>query len=224
MKTLLLGFTFLVILLSASFSEAFPQRFDQEIKLPPSVQTVLQHDTITAPILAATNYVKTTYAGPTSAAALDLTSFTHQPDVPRNLTITPTGTTGDLESCVIVVTGTDILGHSITENFTFAADASTAQTGSKAFKTVTNINWPANCESGGFGTTWIVGVGSKLGVKRCTKNAGAFGWAVFDGATETPGTYASSASVVSSNTYTPSGTMNGAKDVELYYSQNFACY
>lgn len=200
------------------------QRFFQNIRLPSS-QVVLEHEIITTPIVATTNYIKTTYAGPTSAAALVLSSFTHQPDVPRNITITPTGTTGDVESCVITVAGTDILGKAISEDLTFAANASTIQTGNKAFKTVSSVTWPANCESGGFGATWIIGVGSKLGVKRCTINAGALDHGVFNGATEaTQGTFASSATVASLNTYTPNGTMDASKNVEVYYSQNFACY
>lgn len=192
----------------------------QDIKLP--TQAILEKQTISDAILADTDYIVETHAGPTSAAAASITSFAHQPDVPRNLTITPTGTTTDVESCVITVSGTDYFGRSISENFTFAANASTAQTGSKAFKTVTSVAFPADCESGGFAATWIVGVGAKLGMKRCMAVAGDVFKAVFDGANETIGTVAASASAVSGNTYTPTGTLDGAKDVSLYFVQNFA--
>lgn len=221
----IITFVFGLIFCFAGFANAqSAQRFFQTIRLP-SAQTVLEHQVIPAPIVATTNYVLTTNAGPTSAAALTVNSFAHQPDVPRTITITPTGTTGDVESCAVVVTGTNILGKTISDTLTFAANASTAQTSIKAFKTVSSITWPANCESGGFAATWIVGVGSALGVQRCTKNAGAYAWSVFNGAYETTrGTFTSNASDVSQNLFAPNGTPDGTKDVELYYSQNFACY
>lgn len=218
-----------ILLLSASaltnVAIAGYDRFDQPKRpAPGSQQVIAEYQSITTPIVATTNYIKTTYAGPTSAAALTLTTFTHQPDVPRNITITPTGTTGDVESCVIVVSGTDIFGHSISENFTFAADASTVQTGTKAFKTVTSVLWPASCESGGFAATWIIGVGSALGLNRCLAVAGDVGHATLGGVKEaTAPTIAANASVVASNTATLSGTLDGTKTVQLLFYQNYRC-
>jgi hypothetical protein len=214
----------LICLLSlcTSAQAANVQRLFQDVKLP--TQSMLERQTILAPIVATTNRVLATNAGPTAATALTVSTFAAQPDVPRNITITPTGTTGDVEACVIVVTGTNFFGQSINESFTFLADASTAQTGSKAFKSVTSVAFPADCESGGFAATWIVGVGSKLGLKRCMANAGDVIHANFDGATETVGAVGSSASLVSANTYTPTGTMNAAKNVIVDFVQNFACF
>lgn len=213
----------LVLALSATtFASPVARQF-RDLKLP--TQVLLEHQTVTTPIVATTNYILTTNAGPTSAAAASVTSFTHQPDVPRNITITPTGTTGDVESCVITVSGTNIFDASISETFTFAADASTVQTGNKAFKTVSSVAWPASCESGGFAATWIIGVGSKLGVKRCAGAAGDLVFSKFNGAYETTrGTFAVSATAIESNTFIPNGTMDGAKDVELYFIQNFRCF
>lgn len=192
--------------------------------LKPATQVMLERQDFGTPVVTTTNYVKTTYAGPTSAAAVVLTSFTAQPDVPRNLTITPTGTTGDVESCAIVVAGTNILGRTISETFTFAADASTAQTGSKAFKTVTSVTWPASCESGGFAATWIIGVGEKIGLKRCMAIAGDWAWSSVGGAYETTrATIAASASAVESNTADFNGTMDGSARFLGTFVQNFAC-
>ncbi len=219
MKKLQAFFATLFILLAIP-AHAVIRPYYQDVKFP--TQQVLEKQTVVAPIVATTNYIVTTNAGPTSAAAANITTFAHQPDVPRNLTITPTGTTGDVEACVITVSGTDINNAAITENFTFLADASTVQTGSKAFKTVSNVAFPASCESGGFAATWIVGVGAKLGMKRCMSNAGDVFKALFNGANETVGTVAASASAVSANTYTPTGTPDGTKDVVLYFVQNFA--
>ncbi len=213
----------LLILLASVSAEAAPlKRLFQDVKLP--TQQVLERQTVPAPLLAATNYIVTTNAGPTSGAAFSITSFAHQPDVPRNLTITPTGTTADVASCTITVTGTDYNSHTISEDFAFLATASTATTGAKAFKTVASVSFPPNCEGGGFGATWIVGTGSKLGLKHCMANAGDVFHANFNGASETVGTVAANATSVSGNTYTPTGTMNGAKDVIVDFVQNFGCF
>lgn len=192
--------------------------------LKPATQVMIERQSFGAPVVATTNYVKTTYAGPTSAAAVTLTSFTAQPDVPRNLTITPTGTTTDVESCVITVSGTNYYGAAISETFTFAADASTATVGNKAFKTVTSVVWPANCESGGFAATWIIGVGEKIGLKSCMANAGDWVWSEAAGVYETTrATIANHASAVESNTADFNGTMNGSSIFLGFYVQNFVC-
>jgi hypothetical protein len=212
-----------ISLLFAVTANADVERRIRDLKLP--TQQMVERQTITTPIVATTNYILTTNAGPTSAAAASVTSFAHQPDVPRNITITPTGTTGDVESCVITVSGTDYYGSAISENFTFAADASTAQTGSLAFKTVSSVAWPANCESGGFAATWIVGVGSKLGMNHCMNGTDSFFHAGLGGVKEgTAPTVTANATAVSRNTATLSGTLDGTKDVTLYYSQNFRCH
>ncbi len=193
--------------------------------IKPATQAMLEHQTITTPILASANRIKTTYAGPTSAAVLALTSFTAQPDVPRNITVTPTGTTGDVEACVITIAGTNYLNAVISDTVTFIADASTVQATTKAFKTVTSVSWAASCESGGFAATWTIGVGDVLGLKACMARAGDVAWAVFDGAYEgTRPTCLADASHVESNTCDINGTLNGAKSVDLYFVQNFACH
>ena len=193
----------------------------QDIKLP--TQKIIEHQNIDIPMLASTGRLKVEHAGPTSAAAASITTFIAQPDVPRNLTITPAGTTTDIESCVITVTGTDFHGASLSETFTFAANASSAVTGNKAFKTVSSVAFPANCESGGFAATWSVGIEDKLGLKRCLANAGDVVFSTFDGAYETTrGTVAVNASSVASNTFNPNGTLDGAKDVDVYFFQNYA--
>lgn len=212
------------VLLFAVTAEAAPiRRLFQDVKLP--TQAVLEHETIVDPILADTDYAIETHAGATSAAAVSITTFAHQPDVARNLTITPTGTTADVKGCTITVSGTNVFGVAITEAFVIPDNHAAAVVGAKAFKTVTSVSFPADCEEDTFAATWIVGVGSKLGLNRCTANAGAYAFSVFDGAYEsTRGTLAADADEVEKNTFTANGTMNGAKDVELYYVQNFACF
>ncbi len=215
----------LFLILTMIFSTvafARPQVLRTDIK--PASQVMLEKQTITTPILASANRVKTTYAGPTSAAALVLSSFTAQPDVPRNITITPTGTTTDVESCVITVAGTNYFDASITDTITFAANASTVGATTKAFKTVSSVSWPADCESGAFAATWTIGVGDVLGMKRCMDAAGHVAFATFNGAYEgTRPTCLADATHVESNTCDINGTLDGAKDVELYFIQNWRC-
>lgn len=192
--------------------------------LKPATQVMLEKQDFGSPIATIATRVLNGVAGPTSAAALDVTSFAAQPDVPRNLTITPGGTTGDVEACIITVTGTNYFGKAISETFTFIADQSTAVVGNKAFKTVTKVAFPASCESGTFAATWSVGVGEKIGLKRCMADAGGWFHSVAAGVKETTAaTIAASASAVESNTADFNGTMNGSNAFVGYFVQNFAC-
>lgn len=218
-------FTLLVLSVSALSScvaEARVRAIYTDSKLP--TQQMIEKQTFTNPAAAGTADILSANAGATSAAAATVTSFLAQPDVPRNLVITPGGTTGDVESCVIVVSGTNYKNQSISENFTFAANASTAQTGSKAFKTVSSVVFPANCESGGFAATWSVGYGEKLGMKYCMESAGHILFSTLNGAKEaTAPTMSANSTAIESNTADFNGTMNGTNDFELFFIQNFKC-
>lgn len=216
-------FWVLVLALTALQAEAAPvRRLYQDAKLP--TQQVLEKQTITAPLLGSTTRLLNSVDGPTSAAAATVSSFSAQPDVPRNLVLTPDGTTGDVEAGTITITGTNIFNATITEDFAVSANQSTATTGSKAFKTVTSVAFPANIESGGFAAHWSLGTGSKLGLKRCMANAGDVVQVLLGGARE--GTYptnAANSSAVASNTVSLSSALNGS-DVIVYFIQNFGCF
>lgn len=210
------------MLLVAANAYAAVERRALDLKLP--TQVMLQKQTITTPILASATRVKTSFDGPSSAEAATITSFSAQPDVPRNITITPGGTTTDVETCNVVVTGTNIFGDTITETLAFAANANSATAGAKAFKTVTSVLFPADCESGGFAATWTIGVGDVLGLSRCMDSAGHVAFAVFDGAYETTRpTCIADADEIEKNTCDINGALNGSKNVELYFIQNFRC-
>ncbi len=215
----------IIALLGLLFSvSAYPavQRLFQDAKLP--TQQMVEKQTITNPAAAGTADVLSAHAGATSAAAASATTFVAQPDVPRNLVITPAGTTADVAACTIVVTGTDFFGAAVTENFAFLANASSATTGAKAFKTVTSVAFPAGCEDSPYGATWSVGYGEKLGLKRCMDSAGHILFSTIAGAKEaTAPTMVASASAVSGNTADFNGTMNGSNDFELFFFQNFRC-
>ena len=100
-------------------------------------------------------------AATASATSSNVTTGITSPDVPRNVTATPGGTTANVTAVSVVVTGTDIEGQVLTETLpAFTAASSSAVTGSKAFATVTSIAIPAV----GSATTVAVGLGSKLGL------------------------------------------------------------
>ncbi len=216
--------TLLVLLLSGFVFPAFGavERRSLDMKLPS--QQMIEKQSINDAAVAAAGAVLDDHAGPTSAAALTISSGFTQPDVPRVVSITPAGTTGDVEACTVTVTGTNIYNQTITDTFAFLANASTATVGVKAFKSITSAAFPASCESGAFAATWDIDTTDKLGMNKCLNLAGHVVFTVFDGAFET--TRASvvvDVDEVEKNTVDPNGTLNDAKDVEVYFFQNFRC-
>lgn len=216
------AFILLLTFLNSAYANASVERLRRDIKLPS--QVIMEKQSIVDAEVADDDQVLTTNAGPTAATALTITSFTAQPDVPRNITITPTGTTTDVESCVVTISGTNIRNASISDTITFAANASTIGATTKAFKSVTSVAFPADCESGGFAATWIVGVGDVLGLNKCMDAAGHVVFAVFNNAYEgTRPTCIADADEIEKNTCDINGTLDGSKDVELFFIQNYRC-
>ena len=213
----------LALVLGLDAHAAPVKRFFQDAKLP--TQQLVEKQTITDPAAAGSTNVLSANAGNTSTAAASATTFLAQPDVPRNLSITPGGTTADVAACTVTVTGTDYFGRTLSEGFAFLANASTATVGSKAFKTVSSVSFPANCEDSPFTATWSVGFGEKLGLKRCLANAGNVLMSTVAGAYEsTRPTVAANVSQVSGNTADFNGTMNGSNDFEIFFFQNYGCF
>lgn len=217
--------TYLLIALMALASGdlfARTERMSSDIKLPS--QKMVEKQTTTDPAAAGTADVLSANDGNTSAAAATVTTFVAQPDVARNLVITPGTTSADIANCVVTVSGKNILGNSISETFTFSANDSTAATGAKAFKTVTSVAFPAGCEDSPFGTTWSIGYGEKIGVNRCMDNAGDIFFSLLNGSKEgTAPTMVVDVDEVEKNTADYNGTMNGSNDFVLYFMQNHRC-
>lgn len=221
MRTFILALVAMVAL-AGTVEASNLQRMPHDIKLP--TQKVLEKQSITNPAVAGTADTLSAHAGNTSAAAASATTFVAQPDVPRNLVITPGGSTTDVASCTVTVSGTSILGRSITETFAFSANQSTATTGSKAFKTVSSVAFPASCEDDPYDATWSVGWGEKLGIARCMDNAGDLIRSLKDGATEaTQPTVTADADEVEKNVADVNGTMDASADWIFYYIQNSRC-
>lgn len=92
---------------------------------------------------------------PTDASARVIVSGFTNPDVPRAITMkAPTSYSG-----VVDVTGTNMAGSVITEAFTLSGTGTV--TGSKAFKTITHVEVPANEQI-------QVGTSDKLGLPYCS--------------------------------------------------------
>lgn len=84
------------------------------------------------------------------------------PAIPRNITATAGGTAGDIKAIQVIITGTNFNDEVITETLpAFTVDTAGTVTGSKAFKTITQIDIPAH---DGTGATTVIGWGDKLGL------------------------------------------------------------
>ncbi|PYS48282.1 MAG: hypothetical protein DMF68_13635 [Acidobacteria bacterium] len=137
------------------------------------------------------------------------------PDVPRNVTATTTGTGANVTAVQVVVNGTDAEGKAISETLpAFTAGANGTVVGSKAFATITSIVIPAN----GTGVSTAIGTGSKLGLgtrlKRDTINQ-----AYLNGVREaTRPTVAVDAVNLSGNTVQLNSALNGSPVVVDYFA------
>ena len=143
------------------------------------------------------------------AAAQDVTTGITNPDYPRNVTVK--GNAGGIAGDV-VITGTNAAGDEITE--TIALNGSTEVEGTKAFKTVTNINLPAKTNVSG--DTVSVGVGKKFGLPHIVYNAAMLLVKLFDGSSD-GGTLSVDADELEKNIFSLSGSPNGTKVLDLIY-------
>ena len=170
------------------------------------------HIALTGDEAAADGAVMAATAGVTTSAGKTVTADLTNPPYPRNLIVTPAGTTTDVKAGNVTVTGTNMKDEVITEAFAFLENASTATTGDKAFKTVTSVHIP---QQDGTGCTFAVTFGSKLGLpfeldkKTCIM-------ALHNGAIETTApTMAIDDDEVEKNTITLNTTLDG-EEVDIY--------
>lgn len=218
MKNLFLLIAFFVF--CSSIEAANVRRWFQDARLPS--QQMVEKQTFTNPTAAGTADILSANAGNTGAGAVTVTTFVAQPDVARNLVITPGGTTNDIAACTIRVRGANIHGVASLEDFVFTANQSSAVTGTNAFLTVTSVVFPAGCEDSAYGATWSIGYGEKLGLKRCADSAGHFLFSTLNGAKEgTAPTMAVDNNEVEKNTVDFNGAMNGSNDFEFFFFQNY---
>ncbi len=138
------------------------------------------------------------------------------PDVPRAVSATADGTSGDIKAIQVIVTGTNIDDEVITETLpAFTANTAGTVSGSKAFKTVTQIVIPAH---DGTGATTSVGILDKLGLDRLLPNGNTVFLMTADGVKEgTAPTVVTDADEVEKNTIDPNTALDGAKDFIAYW-------
>lgn len=96
-----------------------------------------------------------------AATSQTISSGITQPDVPRALSVTAGGTTAQVQTGSVVVTGTNVEGKVITESFAFAQATGATVNGVKAFKSVTSVFIPAQL---GTAVTYAVGTQNILGI------------------------------------------------------------
>ncbi len=90
-------------------------------------------------------------------------TIAHQPDVPRNVTVTVTQVGGTITAYSIEVHGYDAKGRKVIEKFTKPAGGSPwAQIGNRAFAKIAYVYWSVT--GAGAGDTLIVGIGTILGL------------------------------------------------------------
>lgn len=182
------------------------------------------------------SFVKTDLRAPIAASAtaiagsltLTTSGATSQPitkfvlDVPRNITVTLGGTTANIGVGSITITGTDTSNAAITDTIAVTAATGGLLTGTKAFKSITQIDYPATT---GSGVTSTVGIGSKLGIRLCNLTTGAVRvWAKSAPGDElqsnetliAPTASNLDATVMANNTVTVNGTLDGTIQYFVY--------
>lgn len=171
----------------------------------------IAHISLSAAQAAAAGAVHAAITGSASAIVTTTTEIT-SPPYPRNLVITPGGTTADVAACSITVTGTNIADEVIMEDFAFAANATAATTGAKAFKTVTSIAIPIQ---DGAAATFAVAFGDKLGLPFLLTQRPLL-WAKDDGVIETTApTVVVDADEIEKNTIDLNTAMDGSV-IDIY--------
>jgi hypothetical protein len=132
-------------------------------------------------IAATTDTILAATEGSALAVMVTNAGVTLNPPCPRNLIVTPGGTTAGVPTGNVTITGTNVAGEVISEDFAFTANATAATVGAKAFATVTSVSIPQLDEAG---ATFKVGIGDKIGLPLMLDYNAVLG-ATLDGVRET---------------------------------------
>lgn len=146
----------------------------------------------------------------TAAQALTVAA---QPDYPRTLMAYLTDANSSITGLVLTINGVDQNGVGIQDTITFTQQGSTSKNGTKAFAHVTSISSLAAGTLDAGSDKIAVGYGPALGLKgaqNCLYDELIKG--TFNGGDEA-GTFSKTYGL-----YTPAGTMDGAKAVEVQYT------
>lgn len=185
---------------------------------------MIEKQTWSAPNSSSYSLLLNLQAANASSVVTTVSTFAAQPDIARNLIIVPAGSSTNFKACLIAINGLDYLGHAIEEDFTFGAAQSAQVVGLKAFASVTSVVFPSTCVQSPFGASVSLGVGNKLGLKRCMDQKGYIFHAVTDGTKDaTAPTMTVDASVVSLNGAVFTSAPNASRVFDLFFMQNFRC-
>ena len=147
------------------------------------------------------------------AEALVLTTFTKQPDFPRNIVVVIAATTaGDVAAGNIVVAGKNVAGEDITETHAVTADTPGTFTGAVAFKTVTSVTVPVQ---DGDSVTVDVGWGKVFGIPYLLEADEHVIVKLFNKAADA-GAVTPDAADIEKNVFAVAGTPDALKDIDLY--------
>ncbi len=156
-----------------------------------------------------------------STAATTVTTGFTDPDVPRALSLTVGGTAASVNSASVVVTGTNVEGKTITETFILTISTTGVINGTKAFRTVTQLDSP---KMAGSGVTLTVGTLNALGVNHRLFNQNTT-VKVYSASTaygaltlQAQPTVVASEDRVHTNTVTPATTPNGSTFLIIAYA------
>ena len=158
----------------------------------------------TATVVSDADGVHAAIASKTTAQTI--TTAITNPPYPRNITVTPGGTTGDVKAGKVIITGTNIAGKVITEEFEFSDDASAAKVGAKAFKTVTSIYIPAQ---DGTSASFTIGFGELIGLP-VMLSAAPLCWLLDDGVVATAPSFTVDGDELEKNTFDFDGALDGS--------------
>jgi hypothetical protein len=211
-------FVLFFIALFALESFATPNRvMRRDLKL--ASQQLIEKQSWAAPELGDADQMLAAQATSNTVTTTVSSGFLAQPDVCRNVVITPGGTTASVPAGDITVTGTNYYGATITETFTLTENQSTADVGTKAFCSITSVVFPIQ---DGAGATYDVGTGALLGLKHCMDGDHVL-FATHSAAYEaTRPTVAADADEVEKNTISLNTALDGSA-IEAFFIQNFRC-
>jgi len=185
-------------------------------------QQLLEKFSASAPAASDSNVILLENDGDDDGTGATVSTFLAQPDFSRNVSIKSSGTTADIAAGAIVVTGTDQHGSTISETFPVTVNTALNGIGTKAFKTVTSVTFPA--EDSPYGAKWSIGYRDVLGLHRCMDDTGQHFHSTFGGTKEgTEATLTVDATTISNNTIDLNSALDGSNDVEAFFMQNYRC-
>lgn len=147
------------------------------------------------------------------AEALVISTFTKQPDWPRNIVVVVAATTAaDIAAGNIVVKGKNFAGEEITETHAVTADTPATFTGTIAFKEVTSVTVPVQ---DGESVTVDVGWGKVFGIPYFLEADEQVIIKLFNKAADT-GTVTPDVDELEKNVIALNGTPDALKDIDLF--------